>query len=183
MKKKFIGAFLALTLLVTGAVPVYAAESDQVKDTIITTLKNSEEFNKLSYEDVELFLNAIVNIPDDLLMSGNQQAIKDYLQTEGVILTDNTESNEIETRGAWDVAKCAGAIAWVIGSTVFAGAKILKIKKYVKALGGVKEAATLLMMYFQYKEVPPNLGEKLGSSLMNLASEVLGISTVRDNCM
>ncbi len=78
----------------------------------------------------------------------------------------------------WDVAKCTAAITWVVGSTVFAASKILKIKKYIKALGGTKDAVQL-MLRASTAEERLRVG---GTALMGLASEVLGVAAVREAC-
>jgi len=90
----------------------------------------------------------------------------------------------------WQVAECVGAVMWVIGSTVFSVAKILKIKKLISKAGGVKKAMTQLMEahekwkkkgrkgnFLKSKEV-----EAVGGTLMGLASEILGITTVKNAC-
>lgn len=98
--------------------------------------------------------------------------------TQIVNFTNDNAFPIIADPSAWQVTKCVAAITWVIGSSVFAAAKILKIKKYIAALGGIKSAATLLMG-------ATTAAERLkvgGNALMNLASEILGIAAVQDNC-
>lgn len=79
---------------------------------------------------------------------------------------------------AWQVAKCAAAITVAIGSGVFAAAKLVKIKRYIKALGGVKEAAKLLLGATTWAEK----AKAGGSALVGLASEILGVKEIQDNC-
>lgn len=45
----------------------------------------------------------------------------------------------------WKITVCVGAISWSITSTIFSAAKIFKIKKYIKELGGLRIAAELLL--------------------------------------
>ncbi|WP_366534962.1 hypothetical protein [Streptococcus equi] len=90
--------------------------------------------------------------------------------------------NQYTTFGEWEIAKCTGAIAWVVGSTVFAAAKLLKIKKYIKTIGGIGKAATMVMGFFKTGAIPPDAREKVGTAVMNLASELLGITAIKDNC-
>lgn len=75
---------------------------------------------------------------------------------------------------AWQIAKCAAAITVAIGSGVFAAAKLVKIKRYVKTLGGVK-----LMLGATTWAEKAKAG---GSALVGLASEILGIKEIEDNC-
>lgn len=98
--------------------------------------------------------------------------------TQVVNFTNDNAFPIIADPSAWQVTRCVAAITWVIGSTVFAGAKILRIKKYIAALGGLKSAATLIMGATTAAE-RFKVG---GSALMNLASEILGIAAVQDNC-
>lgn len=79
---------------------------------------------------------------------------------------------------AWQITKCAGSIAWALGSGIFAGAKLLKIKKYIKALGGVREAAALLLGATTWAEKM----EAGGSALVNLAAEISGVKDIKENC-
>ncbi|MDR0690661.1 MAG: hypothetical protein LBF32_01060 [Streptococcaceae bacterium] len=43
------------------------------------------------------------------------------------------------------ITLCAGALGWLVGSAVVAPAKLLKIKRYIQALGGLREAAALMV--------------------------------------
>lgn len=79
---------------------------------------------------------------------------------------------------AWQITKCAGSIAWALGSTAFAAAKIVKIKKYIAALGGIREAAALLVGATTYQEKL----EAGGAALVNLAAEISGVKDVYENC-
>lgn len=78
----------------------------------------------------------------------------------------------------WSVAKCVAAITWVVGSSVFAVAKITKIKGAIKALGGIKETAKLLVGATSKTEKAKALG-KAGAAA---ASYFLGIDTIKNNC-
>lgn len=78
----------------------------------------------------------------------------------------------------WDVAKCVAAITWVVGSTVFAAAKITKIKGAIKALGGIKEAAKLLVGATTWSEKL----RTLGAAGAGAAAYFLGIDTIVNNC-
>lgn len=78
----------------------------------------------------------------------------------------------------WKVAKCVASIVQVLATTAIPAAKILRIKKYIEALGGAKQAVELLLK-------ATSRAEKLkagGEVLVNLAAELMGISSVKNNC-
>jgi hypothetical protein len=76
------------------------------------------------------------------------------------------------------VLKCTGAIVWVLASSVFAVAKLTKIKSAVKALGGAKETAKLLLGATSKTEKAKAIAGVAGGA----AAELLGITTIVDNC-
>ncbi|MBV4423298.1 hypothetical protein [Clostridium tyrobutyricum] len=76
------------------------------------------------------------------------------------------------------IGKCAGSIAWAIGSGCFAGAKLLKIKKYIAELGGLKTAAQLIVGATTWEE-RLHAG---GYALVNLAAELTGVAGIQANC-
>lgn len=78
----------------------------------------------------------------------------------------------------WKRAKCAAAITWVVGTTVFAAGKITKIKGAIKALGGIKNTAKLLVGATSRAEKM----RKLGQAGAAAASYFLGIDTIKKNC-
>lgn len=153
-------------------------------------LISDSEYLGEEFSSGEIFIvnseNIIVGILDKpWAYDANGEAVETYYRidntntlTQVVNFTNDNAFPIVADPSAWQVTKCAAAITWVIGSTVFAAAKILRIKKYIAALGGIKSAATLLMG-------ATTAAERLeigGSALMNLASEILGIAAVQDNC-
>ena len=78
----------------------------------------------------------------------------------------------------WSVAKCVAAIAWVVGSAIFAASKLTKIKSGIKTLGGIKSTAKLLLGATSAAEK----ASAIGSAFVGVASEFLGIDTIVDNC-
>lgn len=153
-------------------------------------LISDSEYLGEEFSSGEIFIvnseNIIVGIIDKpWAYDANGEAVETYYRidntntlTQVVNFTNDNAFPIVADPSAWQVTKCAAAITWVIGSTVFAAAKILRIKKYIAALGGIKSAATLLMG-------ATTAAERLeigGSALMNLASEILGIAAVQDNC-
>lgn len=104
--------------------------------------------------------------------------IEDGQLVQVVDFTDETAFPVVADPSFWDIAKCVAAIAWLIGSNIVIVAKLIKIKKYIAALGGIRRAAELMLRASTWEE-RLRIG---GGALVGLASEVLGISSVRNNC-
>lgn len=66
----------------------------------------------------------------------------------------------------------------MIGSSIFAVAKIIKIKKYIKILGGLRSTAKLLARATTRAQ-RWKLG---GAALINLAAVISGVDGVKKNC-
>ncbi|KXX80320.1 hypothetical protein MMYC01_203345 [Madurella mycetomatis] len=136
-------------------------------------------------------------IPDEILEEGDE-ALHQWLVANGNrpddanLKRDVDESDDgdfedlsILERGtlvarasAWKIAQCIAAIVEVIATTAVPAAKLLRIKKYIKALGGTKNAVKLLLS-------ATSTEEKLrvgGQALVKLAKEVLGISSIQSKC-
>lgn len=86
----------------------------------------------------------------------------------------------------WKAAKCAAAITVAVGSTVFAAAKILKIKKLIRAAGGVKATAQRVMKAFNTKgslsTKAKNAFGDLGSGMVAAAVLILDIDSIQSQC-
>jgi hypothetical protein len=86
---------------------------------------------------------------------------------------------EIAARASlWKITKCVAAIVQLLATTAVPAAKLLRIKQYIKALGGTRQAVKLLLG-------ATTRAEKLkagGEILVNLSAELLGISTVKTQC-
>ena len=98
------------------------------------------------------------------------------------------------------ILTCAAAIGALLLATYLSAAKILKIKKYIKAAGGAKTAAKKMMKsYGKYKKAvakakskgakPPKLLDFMSKDLKNvqaslaaLVTEILGLNGVRKAC-
>ena len=68
----------------------------------------------------------------------------------------------------------------LVTSSVFVAAKIVKIKKYIKALGGIKATAEFIV---GGTLTTAEAGTAIGNALLGLASETLGIAALEDNCL
>jgi hypothetical protein len=150
---------------------------------------------------LDRLLAEIDEIPDDVLEKGDEALHKwlvDHGQRSGDeklkrdtdeepdvdadVDTDNLsiiERGELVARVSWwKVTKCVAAIVKLLATTAVPAAKLLRIKKYIKALGGAKKAVKLLLSN-------TSKAQKLkagGKVLVALAKELLGISSVKDNC-
>lgn len=118
--------------------------------------------------------DAILDLDDD-----NNNNIPDILENEGDVQTrDDGNVVTLAARGWWEVTKCVAAIAQVIGTTAIPAAKLLRIKKYIQELGGIKDTVKLLLG-------ATSKAEKLkagGEALVLLSSELLGITLIQKNC-
>lgn len=118
-------------------------------------------------DEIEQLLTAIDSIPDEVLAEGDE-ATAEWVQ-------ENLASKEIVPYIATEVA-CAGAILWAIGSTLLPVAKIIKIKKAIKALGGVKAAVSQLAQKgFNWPSI-----QQTGGALRDLGAELIGVAGVSD---
>ena len=184
------------------AVETRDVDDSAVDDTVevvearaVTANDATANFNFTSDFDFALdrLLAEIDEIPDDVLEKGDD-ALHQWLVEHGnragnekLKRDDNSEAEnlsllergELAARASlWKIAKCVAAIVQLLGTTAIPAAKLLRIKKYIKALGGTKKAVELLLK-------ATTRAEKLkvgGQALVALAAELLGISTVKNNC-
>ncbi|KAG7291364.1 hypothetical protein NEMBOFW57_001380 [Staphylotrichum longicolle] len=142
---------------------------------------------------LDRILAEIDEIPDEVLEKGDEalhqwlvahgnRAGNEKLKRDDASEAENLsilERGELAARASiWKIAKCVAAIVQLLGTTAVPAAKLLRIKKYIKALGGAKKAVKLLLG-------ATTKAERLkagGQALVSLASELLGISTVKKNC-
>lgn len=114
----------------------------------------------------------------------NGDAVPSRYRIEGstviqeVDFTENTAFPVVADPSLWAITKCVASITWFIGSNVVSVAKLLKIKKYISALGGIRKSAELLLRASNWEE-RMRIG---GGALVGLASEFLGVASVKSNC-
>jgi hypothetical protein len=163
----------------------------------VTVSDTAANFNFTTDFDFALdrLLAEIDEIPDDILekgddalhkwlvdhghRAGNEKLKRDDGSEEDAANLSLLERGELAARASiWKIAKCVAAIVQLLATTAIPAAKLLRIKKYIKALGGTKQAVKLLLG-------ATTKAEKLkvgGQALVALAAELLGISTVKNNC-
>ncbi|KAK5652653.1 hypothetical protein OQA88_10247 [Cercophora sp. LCS_1] len=141
---------------------------------------------------IQLF-SEISSIPDKILLEGDE-VLHRYFIAAGMrapnadlskLITDtdavaaSSDEEGLKPRASiWQILKCVGAIVQLLVSTAIPAAKILRIKKYIEQLGGVRRAVELLLGATTREE-------KLragGQALLALAGEILGISSVQTHC-
>jgi hypothetical protein len=128
---------------------------------------------KLSDTDIaslEYTFNAILSIPDEVLQAGDIATDK-WLVDNGY----KPVGGQITPMGFW---KCATAIIAVIGQNLVAATKLLKMKKYIEALGGFSKAAKLLLKASTWEE-RLRIG---GHALVGLTAEISGIPMIVNSC-
>jgi HJR/Mrr/RecB family endonuclease len=79
----------------------------------------------------------------------------------------------------WQITKCVGSLAWVVGSAVFSVAKIAKIKKYINAFGGLTKTARLLLGATSAAEK----ATAIGKGFLTFAASVTGVDGVYTHCI
>lgn len=118
-------------------------------------------------------LEAASKIPDEVLAQGDSATQKWVSQN----LLQNSASNTGGARTA-SFLGCSGAILATIGSTAIPAAKILRIKRYMEALGGTWEAIRILWgASFSYEKL-----QALGGTAAALGAELLGITAIKNAC-
>ncbi len=128
-----------------------------------------------SIRDLEEGLRIVDEIPEEVI-EGGDPAVQDWVRDHYPSATEN--DSLVRTMGPWQVAKCTGAILVAIGSAAVPAAKLLKLKRFISEVGGVRKAAALLIKVARREEQLAELGPVISS----LGAEILGITAIRENC-
>lgn len=124
------------------------------------------------------FLNAIESISYDLLELGDSAAITQYFRSQNIdIIVYNEEKGERPRvkRGWWGCSLAIGE--WIVLTSVPVS-KITKVKRYIEALGGLKEATKLLVGATSVAEKTVAIRD----ALAGLIAELVGITEVKEKC-
>jgi len=131
---------------------------------------------------LEKAFDALINIPDDVLKggSGPTKAYLKHLYPEAFAGEPNKRSAELAPRQSFAaIANCIYQhVKFIAENGPLPELKILKIKKYIKALGGTRKAVKLLLKARTWRELVV-IG---GPSLEALARELLGYGDVATAC-
>lgn len=126
-------------------------------------------------QQMEELLGVIDQIPNSVLLQGEKETHQ---------WIEKQLSPEIISIGGQVVAQpasflsCSSFIIGLIAGHALPIAKIMKIKKYMNALGGVKEAIQLMWgASFNYEKM-----QALGGALGLLAAELAGVAGIKQSC-
>ncbi|PIE91953.1 hypothetical protein CO726_29215 [Bacillus fungorum] len=178
-KMKFACATLALSVGFGLTAPSFSVSAAEVNNDYSSHIQNEKgAFSKEQVEQLKPVLKAIEDIPDQLLVEGNEDAINEYFKDKDIALkvsndVQSSVDKQIPIMGvsAWD---CSLAIGELLVMNAIPIAKLAKIKKYVKALGGAWETAKLLVG-------ATTAGEKV-AALSALIAELTGFTNVKKEC-
>ncbi|CAK7209328.1 hypothetical protein SBRCBS47491_000406 [Sporothrix bragantina] len=146
-------------------------------------------------------IDTISSVPDSVIDAGDD-AVHEWLRPIGapavsaiatpnsLITTRSTEAADAADSTAVAAAtdavnglikdlECAAAVAAAIAGDLLPAAKILKAKKLIKVLGGVKKVAKLFLEYHSNKSEAIKEG---GKTLLELVEVLLGIDSIKKHC-
>ncbi|CAK7202913.1 hypothetical protein SEUCBS139899_005640 [Sporothrix eucalyptigena] len=75
--------------------------------------------------------------------------------------------------------ECAAAVAAAVAGDLLPAAKLLKAKKLIKVLGGVKKVAKLFLEFHKNRDEAIKEG---GKTLLDLVEVLLGIDSIKKHC-
>ncbi|MDO4252113.1 MAG: hypothetical protein Q4C74_02580 [Rothia sp. (in: high G+C Gram-positive bacteria)] len=168
LHKKF--TIPSTAVLVVGSLLATTAPGHAAETQLVPTLNASTSENLLqSPEQAKELLRAIDQIPESVLLEGDEATQRWVAANLGRDLGMATPNGFLE---------CSGAILLAIGTTAIPAAKILKIKRYMNALGGTTEAIKILWgASFSHEKL-----KALGGAAAALGAELLGIAAVKEAC-
>lgn len=172
--KKIISSALALCLFFTMVTisPKTALASESNVDV-------KEIFSDENVESIMPFLEIVDKIPMSFLEEGDSNKINNYFIENGLgIRAYNPEKGETIRVKRGNVLRCGLAIGQLIVTVGLPISQITKIKKYIAALGGIKETALLLTG-------ATTASEKLQGALTALAgvlASVTGVADIQEHC-
>ncbi len=168
---RVIGTVLAVAVAMGSATGIAVAEASPVPAGPVVNshsrvADSSQEQDRV--EGLTLFLERIESVPDSVLHQGDS-ATQDWLRAH---------YPDAGSQSRASVIGCVGAIGVAVGGVLIPAAKILKIKKLVAQLGGIKEAVqTFWGASFSWEKI-----QAIGGPVTALGAELLGITAVRTQC-
>ena len=169
LSTRILTVVLAVAVPMSGMGAAGAQPHVAPSATAMTELRNAPKDQDLADQaaDVTKALELINSIPDEVLAQGDA-ATQQWLAEHPVSTTTTRAS-------VWG---CTAAITLFLGTNLVSAAKLLKIKKLIKALGGVKEAVQLMWgASFSYEKM-----QAAGGALAALAGEFFGVTSIREKC-
>ncbi|MBU3076062.1 hypothetical protein [Clostridium estertheticum] len=148
-------------------------------------LITAKEYLGAEYDTKEVYVVNEDNIITSIISppwakDANGVKVPTYYRVEGnklIQIVEFTKKNAfpiVADPSAWKVTKCITSITLILASVALPTLKIVKIKKYIKELGGIKMTVMLLMGTANAKEKVATIGA--------LAAEISGITDIHDNC-
>lgn len=139
-------------------------------------------FDEAHASALENAFEAIASIPDDVLDSG-EDALKAWINTHEAVPEVSTRSASLEAdleprQSLFHILACAGAIIKAIAENAFPISKLRRLRELIKALGGARKVAKLLLKAKSFHEILI-IG---GPELEHIAEILLGISDVAQAC-
>ncbi|HFR4221547.1 MULTISPECIES: hypothetical protein [Bacillus] len=152
-------------------------------------LVSSAEYLGQEFDTGEVFIVDAENIIQSVFMpawakDANGNPVSTHYKVDGnkliqvVDFDENTAFPVIADPDWIKIGKCSAALAAFVGGNLIAVSKLLKIKKYINALGGFGEAAKLLVQASTWEE-RMRVG---GQALVGLAGELTGATGVWAAC-
>ncbi|MFI3126025.1 hypothetical protein ODU07_11290 [Streptococcus suis] len=172
-KLKMMSIGLLSTVMLNIAIPGVTQVVHANEMSIAAEAGNT--FKDLSEESILLILEAVDEMPQEMLDRGDQAEIDEYMLSKGINLKFDGET---EFRSFWG---CVGAVTWAVGTAAIGVGMLAKVKNFVAAAGGVKAAATALMAIAQSGASSENL-TKFGAALVETGAVILGIKQIQDEC-
>lgn len=180
--KSVTGLALSCALAIGGIATVTpsqasAQERSQPGNTAlvaaVSTATNSQGSILDSPNSAVELLKVIDEIPESVLLQGDE-ATRTWVENK---MNSGTTPGRVKPMRNW--LKCSGAILAVVGTTALPAAKLLKIKRYMNALGGTWEAIRLLWgASFAAEKLTA-----LGGAAAALGAELLGITAIKEACL
>jgi len=172
-KLKMMSIGLLSTVMLNIAIPGVTQVVHANELSIAAEAGNT--FKDLSEESILLILEAVDEMPQEMLDRGDQAEIDEYMLSKGINLKFDGETG---FRSFWG---CVGAVTWAVGTTAIGIGMLAKVKNFVAAAGGVKAAATALMAIAKSGASSENLS-KFGAALVETGAVILGIKQIQDEC-
>ena len=158
----------------------------------LITINESTASKEYTYDTGEVYIVNKDNVIDTVIdaawaVDANGNDVDTYYVVNGNILTQVVNFDEkttfpvIADPSAWKIAKCVAAIGLIVAGTVIAAAKVAKVVKYIKTLGGVKKAAKLVVLAYAAGDAK-KYARHIGGSFKNLCEIILGIDTIKSQC-
>ncbi|WP_224388980.1 hypothetical protein [Pseudonocardia sp. ICBG1293] len=168
---RVIGTVLVVAVsmgLATGVASAEVPAASPAPEDNFYSLATDSGQERDRVEGLTLFLERVNSVPDSVLHRGDS-ATQDWLRA-------NYPDSGGQSRAS--VIGCVGAIGVAVGGVLVPAAKILKIKKLIAQLGGIREAVqTFWGASFAWEKI-----QAIGGPVAALGAELLGITAVRTQC-